>query len=353
MTWVHSPNLAYFPAMAGIPLASDSQVCQPGPSATLSGTNTAKNLSKPESKTDSWMMRQFGMTSKPLTGNPGVDLWILLLRDFHVSRTQLPDSGAEKLTSAISGQTPLESLAKWDQDSSCWRTFQGWEPPKGSISELLKSHGNSVYLTKTITSRTQGPSTVVTSRLSDSHTWDELSGSFPTSVLMRNGTLYRLPPLVPRTFAGGGGVWPTPRAEKTGGYSSQGFSPTLEQAVRWPTPKASDPKVDVNDTGEYARRETTYMALPIAVKLKGTAVGGNLNPEFVEWLQGVPQGWTSLDPLPAESYQRWQQGDHWQDGEWEGVPRVAKDIADRVNRLRALGNGIVPAVVAKFLRSNQ
>jgi len=77
--------------------------------------------------------------------------------------------------------------------------------------------------------------------------------------------------------------------------------------------------------------------------------GGKLNPEFVCFLMGVPQGWTSLDPLPAESYQRWLSEPHWEDGEWEGVPRVTDKTKDRVNRLKALGNGIVPACVARFL----
>lgn len=33
-----------------------------------------------------------------------------------------------------------------------------------------------------------------------------------------------------------------------------------------------------------------------------------------------------------------------------GVPRVATGVKNHVDRLRSLGNGIVPAVVAKFLR---
>jgi DNA (cytosine-5)-methyltransferase 1 len=38
-------------------------------------------------------------------------------------------------------------------------------------------------------------------------------------------------------------------------------------------------------------------------------------------------------------------GDHfWTGGEWPGVPRVAHDIPDRVHRLRALGNALVPQI---------
>jgi DNA (cytosine-5)-methyltransferase 1 len=34
----------------------------------------------------------------------------------------------------------------------------------------------------------------------------------------------------------------------------------------------------------------------------------------------------------------------WADGEWPGVPRVAKGVPDRVNRLRALGNSLIPQI---------
>jgi hypothetical protein len=86
---------------------------------------------------------------------------------------------------------------------------------------------------------------------------------------------------------------------------------------KWPTPKASDPKVDVCDNGEYANRKTTFMSLPVAIKLWPTPtahnaketnapseserntptlaaqVGGQLNPTWVEWLMGFPIGFTA------------------------------------------------------------
>ena len=37
----------------------------------------------------------------------------------------------------------------------------------------------------------------------------------------------------------------------------------------------------------------------------------------------------------------------WETGRWEdAIPRVAQGVTDRVDRLRAIGNGQVPAVAA-------
>jgi hypothetical protein len=42
---------------------------------------------------------------------------------------------------------------------------------------------------------------------------------------------------------------------------------------------------------------------------------------------------------------------HWKDGSWEnGIPRVAAGVASRVDRLKAIGNGQVPSVVATAWR---
>src|SRR5216684_872072 len=74
----------------------------------------------------------------------------------------------------------------------------------------------------------------------------------------------------------GGGLWPTPRANKVGGYSSPGFRPTLEQTVKmWPTP----------NPGEHGRGGQNL----------STEVGGQLNPMWVEWLMGYLSAWTALE----------------------------------------------------------
>jgi DNA (cytosine-5)-methyltransferase 1 len=68
-------------------------------------------------------------------------------------------------------------------------------------------------------------------------------------------------------------------------------------------------------------------------------VGGSLNPDWVRWLMGWPVGWDSAGPLGELRWEPW-------DAEPEGVPRVATGVADRVQRLKALGNGQVPPCAA-------
>ena len=78
---------------------------------------------------------------------------------------------------------------------------------------------------------------------------------------------------------------------------------------------------------------------------------GTLNPDWVSWLMGIPTGWESLKPMGREAYDDWFED--MTNGTWwhteRDLPRVATGKIDRVKRLKALGNGIVPASLALFL----
>ncbi len=66
---------------------------------------------------------------------------------------------------------------------------------------------------------------------------------------------------------------------------------------------------------------------------------GNLAPRWVEWLMGLPLGWT--DPsIPSDAL---VPHDGWL---VEPGPRTEGSVPDRKSRLRALGNGLVPQVAA-------
>ena len=297
---------------------------------------------------------------------PSTPIFSLAASRSRANPTPWPGSGGERLTNVISGRTPLESFGMWDQDSSCWRTFQ---------ASLLTGMA------------------------------EPWSGSFPTSGMTAFGTASLLRPLVPRTSVGGGGAlrYMTPNAMDSLPAKSQDAldyehstarpgrknpnnlrdQVSVEEGTRlWPTPASRDHKdgdahscqnVPVNG---LLVREVHLLPTPSSggdsggphgirggswakEKLVETfgeedAVamsGGSLNPDWVSWLMGLPVGWTSLEPLSREEYLDWfhaqQNGTWWQ--EERGLPRVAQGVKDRVGRLKALGNGIVPLCVSRFL----
>jgi DNA (cytosine-5)-methyltransferase 1 len=140
-------------------------------------------------------------------------------------------------------------------------------------------------------------------------------------------------------------MFPTPRktdAERGGRgdllASIRGY-PT--QRAHWPTPKASASGPD------YARASRPGAGgddLATAVALEER--GGQLNPEWVEWLMGWPAGWTDLEHLSDDAFAAWRKvAERWR-AEPRDIPRVARDVPRRVDRLKALGNGQVPACVA-------
>jgi len=137
---------------------------------------------------------------------------------------------------------------------------------------------------------------------------------------------------------------------KTKGKPGQslGIAVRIESGELWSTPTTQDGQ----NNGGPAQSERN--SLP-----QNAQVGGRLNPAWVEWLMCFPIGWTSLEPMPAERMAEWEKG--VLDGSWwatdpaeespidcdgrpqEPVPRLTDIKESRVNRLKALGNGQVPA----------
>ena len=147
-----------------------------------------------------------------------------------------------------SGANMLGSLARYDRATSLWET-----------SQLCLGEGLETF----------------------SETW-------PRSGMMRSGTAYRLPPLVRLTAATASGLWPIPRAndgEKRGEIANDIRSGLPAAAKHWPTPTSRDWK-----SGKASQATMDRNARPLS-----EVVGGTLNPMWVEWLMGVPLGWTDCD----------------------------------------------------------
>lgn len=176
----------------------------------------------------------------------------------------MPDAGLDLPVNALAYSTKSPVLlANWSQQECCWKTSQH-------------------------------------SLLGGLETFSE---PWPRSGMMLSGIAYQLPPLAHRIDGTESGYWPTPTAsgfevadvdallarrarmkEKHG--NGNGFGLTLNQAVRvWPTPTSRDWK-----DGSAPRFRGGVLQLDTL----GRAVGGQLNPPWVEWLMGFPDGWTDL-----------------------------------------------------------
>lgn len=88
------------------------------------------------------------------------------------------------------------------------------------------------------------------------------------------------------------GWWPTPMASDAKAGSLAGSlrrSPQLRDL--WATPKATDAEQPGRTLGKLDARQ------PLTVQVGG----GRLNPTWVEWLMGLPLGWTHVDDEPASA----------------------------------------------------
>jgi hypothetical protein len=95
------------------------------PSAPLNGNPTQQAYCAPDKMTAFSRLSRFGMTFKPLTEDRGEELLTLYLAGFH-ARTLVQQGKAQELTENDQecGDTWRGWLAKYDPDTSSWRTAQ-------------------------------------------------------------------------------------------------------------------------------------------------------------------------------------------------------------------------------------
>jgi DNA (cytosine-5)-methyltransferase 1 len=71
----------------------------------------------------------------------------------------------------------------------------------------------------------------------------------------------------------------------------------------WPTPNASDVTKWSHQSLSERLEKGQQVRLNTAVAPAG-GQGGSLNPTWVEWLMGFPEGWTDLKPSETPSSRR-------------------------------------------------
>lgn len=280
-------------------------------SALSSGNPTPKPCLWHDRTTELSPLSRFGMTCERLTADRGAELlmsWLAASR----AKTSVPPVLGKGSTASVADSGPkwLGSFARWDRDSSLWKTAQ-------------------------------------CSLLGDS---DEFLETWPRWGSMRNGESFlRRIPVLP-IFASASGLWQTPVAddaiERTVGKWNSRGEPKLSAEVKlWPTPTASLADKGGRITPRKSREGGTLIeavssrmwptpcasASASASASKGSSIatltrksgksrvndridhavmasdGGQLNPEWVEWLMGWPIGHTALEPLETARYHEWLQ----------------------------------------------
>ena len=223
-----------------------------------------------------WIRLLSGMTLQPSQAMSLAHSWItstLSQQDSPASRGASQETEKELMTSDGSGLSSSDWFARYDPEASSWRTSQA------SFMVELNTF---------------------------SETW-------PRSGSMRNGFLYEQPMSAHRTNGKGCSSWPTARAAEAKGVAYQydqgdHNKPRLSltgEAENWATPTASDDerKVTVNSlqpglVGDVDRfnGHPVQEALKIGGKLSKSDQTSlpRLNPRFVEWLMGWPEGWLEL-----------------------------------------------------------
>lgn len=252
MSWHYLPELA----VGSSGLSSAGGV----PSAPWRKSRSPENCSSDGNETVCYRCSLSGTISKLSMALHGVDSLISCLRDFLVSLSRSRDDDEVLRTKETFGPIRSASFARWNRGSRSWKTCHTFWPM------------------------------TISAKCSD---------RWPKRGTMRNGKLYRLARLGHRTFEKGSGYLPSPRANKGTGL--------------WPTPRTTDGSHGGRVTprkgrqgGNLVEAVSTGWSTPTATgACLQRQVGGQLNPDWVEWLMGWPIGWTALEPLARDKFQEW------------------------------------------------
>ena len=234
-------------------------------------------------KTVPWTRFLFGTISRPSTAALGVERWIASLRGCRVSLTQSPGNGSDTTTSEPSGRMPSESFPKCDPPWSSSKTSQG------SFSFFDPS--------------------------------ERLYQAWVTSL---REDYSRRRKSAPATDGNGSSSWPTPNAHDgrrpgVDDKSTQGVN-LQRDAAAWPTPTVEDARssgaAGYSTENRHAGTTLTDATCRSFLQDRESVTPGNglsgdgrrLNPLFVEWLMGLPPGWTSFERLEIAFYLSQQRG---------------------------------------------
>lgn len=262
-------------------------------------------------------------------GKFGISLW--LQRVSRANHSAWQENGMELMTNETAGLTPFVLFEKSVPDMSSLKTSLGysaqWIKPQRNlfgISELFSEtwpkagmlSGGGCYRRQRWERRIRG----IGSGLLLTPTAQEWGSN--TNMRKKGLTVMERIRL-----------WPTPTSAEGKGVghspNKQG-SPNLRTMVKmFPTPTTPRPHDSENTAGKYfpGQRKGDLVEFVNSFPTPNARdwrsgngrqenghtpqlpekVGGQLNPNWVEWLMGWPIGWTDLKPLEMDKFLRWRQ----------------------------------------------
>jgi hypothetical protein len=343
MSWLYSRAL--------VEEYSEENFSDGEPSALSNGKPTQLVFSSADRTKEFSRRSQSGMTFKPLTEDRGEGVLTSFLEAFPVrTLAALGKAKASKETDHPCGNTWRESLEKYDLDTHSWKTHQClWDEDLQPSSVILPKWGmmlNGVSWERTTLPRlTSGTG----SGLWPTPTTHE--SEHPNMVITQKG---RREPVKGKTsyslnLADSVKVWPTPRARDWKGTNAPGGLirddgrvrlDELPNAVKYITPRVGGEE----SFGSVAKRKGEIAAAGhntlASIESQHGEQKGHLSPDWVEWLMGWPIGWTNLETNGLFDWLDWKK-DPAESGK---TPRMDIGIANRTERLKAIGNGQVPQV---------
>jgi hypothetical protein len=259
--------------------ASDSPVESTAPFVTLSGKPTQRPLSWRGWKQRPWIALLSGTISDPLMANRGAASWIASLLATRANRSPTPVNEQAPTTIATSGPRSHESSESASPDGASLRTspaiyllasrksfptWSAWATELRRVCSLRRKWVRRIDGSGCLSWQT--PSVVDSSGRDYTYPSGDKDNPFPT-------------------LPGQAESWATPHVNCTTGAGTQG-----------------------RDGGENLQTQVASHPAPLRTGVDSPATSGrrSLNPRFVEWLMGLPLGWTACVPAEMQSFHSWR-----------------------------------------------
>jgi len=285
-------------------------------SVQSSGSSIPQAYCAPDKMTGFSRLSRFGMTFKPLKENLGEELLTLYLAAFHAPTFPQQEKEQELMEKPLEcGEKWRGSFTKYDPDSSLWRTHQC--SLLGDLEEFSETwpqwglmRDGECWEQRTLEHRIRGIGYGLSPNGVDSfHT--------PNTTGLDGGSNSR------KALKQRIDKWPTPTSSDWMNPKQNGIELTnnrfvrtslttgvkfgaklsdavnLEMKKNWPTPQVADYK-DRGNLSNPSIQRRMEIGKQVNLQMCVSQTSGQLNPMWVEWLMGWPQGWTELKPLEMD-----------------------------------------------------